>query len=507
MGGRRTRGTALQRHERMSVIDTAWLRMDCDGNASVIVSVLTTATPVGLADLRQVLATRLLCFPRFRLRPVADALGASWHEDPAFDLDAHLVVASLPEPAGPAELQSLAAQLAAERLDPARPLWQVHFVERYGSGSAWVLRVHHCYADGMAMVRVLLSLTEQDAGPALAASSVAGRSHGPAVQFGRLQPLVQWLDQVSQPASDILESALAEGARLLEGGVHRMFHPEETARIASQAGGMVGEFAKVLALPDDPPTPLRAKLRGEKRVAWTTPLELAEVRTVARALDCSINDVLMATLAGALGAHLREAHGLDTDGLVLRASMPINLRAAEDPMTLGNKFGLVFVDLPVGVRNPLQRAFRMHDTLRALKGSLQPPMTLLTLGMMGMLPAAMQSPLIELFSRKGTVVASNVPGPQAPLTLCGQRIDEVYFWVPQSGSIGLGASLLSYAGKVYFGLIADVAILDNPRSLADRFGSEFEQLLLATTVGLLGTRPAARPRRGKPARAATPAAD
>jgi diacylglycerol O-acyltransferase / wax synthase len=129
----------------------------------------------------------------------------------------------------------------------------------------------------------------------------------------------------------------------------------------------------------------------------------------------------MATLAGALGAHLREAHGLDTDGLVLRASMPINLRAAEDPMTLGNKFGLVFVDLPVGVRNPLQRAFRMHDTLRTLKSSLQPPMTLLTLGMMGMLPAAMQSPLIELFSRKGTVVASNVPGPQAPVGRASSR--------------------------------------------------------------------------------------
>lgn len=488
MGGSRTRGTALEHHERMSVVDTAWLRMDDEGHAMLIVSVLTTATPVRLADLRQVLATRLLCFPRFRRRPVADALGASWHDDPDFDLDAHIVRAPLPEPAGPAELQALAARLAAERLDPARPLWQVHFVERYGGGSAWVLRVHHCYADGMAMVRVLLSLTEQDSGPALAAASAAGRGHGAAAHFSRLQPLVQWLDQVTQPASDIFENALAEGARLLEGGVHRMFHPGEAARIASQAGGMAGEFARVLALPDDPPTPLRAKLRGEKRVAWTAPLDLAEVKTVARALDCSVNDVLMATLAGALGSHLRDAHAIDTDGLVLRASMPMNLRAAEDPMTLGNKFGLVFVDLPVGVRNPLQRAFRMHDTLHALKGSLQPPMTLLTLGVMGMLPGVAQAPLIELFSRKGTVVASNVPGPQAPLNLCGQRIDEIYFWVPQSGSMGLGASILSYAGKVFFGLIADSALVDQPQSLADRFGREFEHLLLATTTGLLGLR-------------------
>jgi WS/DGAT/MGAT family acyltransferase len=403
------------------------------------------------------------------------------------------VAAKLPGAAGPPELQALAARLAADPLDPAHPLWQVHFVERYGTGSAWVLRVHHCYADGMAMVRVLLSLTEQDSGPALAGAAEPRRDDGAAARFGRLQPLVHWLDQVSQPASDILENALAEGARLLGDGVHRVFHPETTARTAVQAGGMIAEFARVLALPDDPPTPLRAQLRGRKRVAWTAPLDLAEVRMVARALDCSVNDVLMATLAGALGAHLREVHGLDTDGLVLRASMPMNLRRAEEPMALGNKFGLVFADLPVGVRNPLQRAFRMHDTLRALKGSLQPPMTLLTLGLMGMLPAAAQAPLVESFSRKGTVVASNVPGPQAALNLCGQRIEEMYFWVPQSGSIGIGASLLSYAGKVFFGLIADAAIVVDPQPLADRFGGEFEHLLLAATTGLLGLRESGAP--------------
>ena len=135
--------------------------------------------------------------------------------------------------------------------------------------------------------------------------------------------------------------------------------------------------------------------------------------------------------------------------------MPVNLRAAEEPLTLGNKFGLVFVDLPVGTRNPLQRTYTMHDTMRALKGSLQPPMTLMVLGMMGMLPAVLQSPAIEMFSRKGTVVASNVPGPQAPLYLCGQRIAEMYFWVPQSGSMGIGVSILSYAGKVFLGMITD----------------------------------------------------
>ena len=276
-------------------------------------------------------------------------------------------------------------------------------------------------------------------------------------------PLLNWLDQLSQPAGDIIENALAEGARLLESGVHQLFHPEHAAALASQAGSMVGEFAKVLALPDDPATPLRGQLSGIKRVAWSDPLDLGEVKSVGKALDCTVNDVLMATVAGAFGAHLREAHGFDTRDLVVRASVPVNLRAAEEPLTLGNKFGLVFVDLPVGTRNPLQRVYTMHDTMRALKGSLQPPMTLMVLGMMGMLPAVVQSPAIELFSRKGTVVASNVPGPQAPLYLCGQRIAEMYFWVPQSGSMGIGVSILSYAGKVFIGMIADHALIPDPR--------------------------------------------
>ena len=137
----------------------------------------------------------------------------------------------------------------------------------------------------------------------------------------------------------------------------------------------------------------------------------------------------------------------------------------------------------------------MHDTMQALKGSLQPPMTLMVLGIMGMVPAALQAPAIELFSRKGSLVASNVPGPQSPLYMCGQKISEMYFWVPQSGSMGVGVSILSYAGKVFFGMIADRGLVPDPQSVVDRFRPEFEQLLLAVTVGAL----ALRERRGKAA--------
>jgi WS/DGAT/MGAT family acyltransferase len=481
----------------MSSVDTAWLRMDGPSGAMMIVGVSTTETPIRPRDFRRMIEQRLLCFARFRQRPVADALGASWIEDDAFDLDAHVQRVVLPEPAGKAELQALAAELASSPLEPQRPLWQVHLVERYNGGSAWIMRVHHCYADGIAMIRVLLSMTEQDPAPALGHRTPPARR--PAVE---VRPVLSWVEQFTQPAGDILENALAEGVKLLETGIHQLFHSERVATIAAQAGGMVGEFARVLALPDDPDSPLRGNLGGRKAVAWGAPIPLHEVKTVGRALGCTINDVLMSTVAGVLGNYL-SSRGFDTDGLTLRASVPVNLRAADEPLTLGNRFGLVFVELAAGLANPLARLYATSDTMAALKGSLQPPMALMSLGLMGMMPAIVQAPLVELFSRKATVVVSNVPGPQAPLYMCGQRVSEMYFWVPQSGSIGIGLSLLSYAGQVYFGIVSDRQLVDDPDALVARFAPEFEKLLLAATVGALAVKEKATvPRRRKARRPA-----
>jgi WS/DGAT/MGAT family acyltransferase len=482
----------------MSNLDTAWLRMDGPGNTMMIVGVSASATPIRRSDFKRMLQQRFLCFARFRQRPVPDALGASWVEDADFDIDAHLKYATLPKPGGRAELQTLGAELASTPLDPSRPMWQVHFVDRYLGGSAWITRVHHCYADGIAMIRVLLSMTEQDPAPAMGAQPPSGKGKSRGATPDVL-PVLSWIGRFAQPGGDILEHVLAEGVKLLEGGIHRAFHPENVTALAAQTGGMIGEFAKVLVWPDDPHTPLRGKFSGRKEVAWTDPISLKDVKAVGRALGCTINDVLMSTLAGALGAYLRD-EGFDTDGLVLRASVPVNLRAADEPITLGNKFGLVFVDMAVGLRNPLQRLYAMHDTMAALKGSLQPPMTLMVLGLMGLLPGVLQAPAVEIFSRKGSAVVSNVPGPQAPLYICGQRISEMYFWVPQSGTIGVGMSILSYAGQVFFGMISDRNLVRNPAKIVDRIGPEFEKLLLAVTVGALAVRDKHGTARRRPAR-------
>jgi diacylglycerol O-acyltransferase len=474
-------------HERMSRVDTAWLRMDRPGNSMMIVSVTATETPISYEDFKTTIERRFLCFPRFRHRPVQDAFGASWVEDQNFELDAHLKRSRLPRGGSQKKhLETLAAQLAGEPLDPARPMWQVHLVEDYLGGSAWVMRIHHCYADGIAMTHVLLSMAEQDPAPAMASRSATPNS-APQRSPIDLIPILDWVQHASQPAGDILENLLTGGMKLMESGVHRTFHPQQTAALAAQAGRMAAEFAKVVSLPDDPDTPLRGEMDGSKRIAWAEPIPLPEVKTIGKAVGCTVNDVIMSTVAGALGSYLRSI-GFDPDAVTVRASVPVNLRAAEEPLTLGNKFGLIFVPMPIGVRNPLERLAVMHGTMRSLKGSMQPPMTLQVLGLMGMLPAAVQSSSVDLLSRKSSLVLSNVPGPQAPLFVCGQRVSEMYFWVPQSGSIGVGVSVLSYAGKVFFGMISGTHPVPDPHAIASRFGGEFEKLLLGVMVGALAAK-------------------
>ena len=178
------------------------------------------------------------------------------------------------------------------------------------------------------------------------------------------------------------------------------------------------------------------------------------MKAIGRAFDCTVNDVLMASAAGALRSYLLD-RGEAIDGTTIRATVPVNLRPLEHARKLGNHFGLVFLDLPVGEWNPVRRLELVADCMSKLKGSRQAIVSFGLLAALGMAPAALQRTALELFSRKATAVATNVPGPQMPLYLAGCRLRDMMFWVPQTGSIGLGISILSYNGKVHFGLISD----------------------------------------------------
>jgi len=233
---------------------------------------------------------------------------------------------------------------------------------------------------------------------------------------------------------------------------------------------------QALALPDDPPSMLRGKLGTRKRVAWAEPLDLEEVKAVGRACDCTANDVLMATAAGALRDYMLDRGEL-VDGLTLRATVPVNLRPLEHARKLGNHFGLVFLELPVGEDNPIARLERVAACMSELKQSRQALVAFGLLAAIGMSPQVVQDVALEMFSRKASVVATNVPGPQQPLYLAGCELEEMMFWVPQTGSVGIGVSIMSYNGRVHFGLIADAKLIPDPDAVARRFGAEFDKML------------------------------
>jgi len=458
--------------EAMSKVDTAWLRMERPTNRMMITGVLMFAGALDAARIKALLGERFLAFRRFRQRAAIGANGAYWETDEDFDLDWHVRVAALPGAADKAELEAFVSDLASTPLDHSKPLWQFHVVEDYvspeGRGSVLVARIHHCYADGLALVQVLLSLTDTAPQP---------EAHAELAKTWLKRDRGSVLERLLEPMQGGLQKMFSAGEKTWAKIAQMLADPAVAADIAHEGSEITRELAIALTLSDDPITPLRGKLSVVKRVAWADPLPLDEVKTLGKALGCTVNDVLLACAAGAIRGYLRDL-GEDVDGLTIRATVPVNLRPLEHAKKLGNHFGLVFLDLPIGEPNPLRRLERVAACMRELKGRRQAIVAFGLLAALGMGPAALQQPALELFSRKASAVATNVPGPQQPLFMAGVEVRELMFWVPQTGSIGLGLSIISYNGRVHFGVVGDSKRVQDPDAIVQRFGSEFEKLLL-----------------------------
>ena len=204
-------------------------------------------------------------------------------------------------------------------------------------------------------------------------------------------------------------------------------------------------------------------------------MKLPEVKAVSRALGCSINDILLSCVAGAMRRYLAE-RGDRTEGVECRAMAPIDLRQPGD-LSLGNRFGIIAVLLPVGIENPLERLMVVRKRMLELKTSYEPATTLGLFAALGYLPKAVQDQLFDLLVSRATAVMTNVPGSPAPLTVAGSKLKQSLFWVPQTADTGMGVSILSYADQVQFGLITDAALTPDPEAVVSHFPEEFEQYL------------------------------
>ena len=471
--------------ERMSKVDTAWLRMDSASNLMMIVGVWVIKPGIRYADLAARLEERLLKYPRFLQKAVEDAAGATWVQDDAFDIANHLVVEKLPKSAAgdhQAALQDRLAALSMQPLDPKRPLWQFHLVEHYNGGSALMVRIHHCIADGIALISVTNSLVDGGAPPPVRPKRLPARQGLEGAEDWIAEALLKPLTGFAVKALGMAGKGAAKSFGMMadpQKGVEQGLH--NSADVAKLAYQVVSDLAALAMMPDDSPTSLKGQPGTTKRVAWCAPLPLEEVKAVGKALNCSINDVLLSCVAGAIGEYLKE-EGEATKGKEIRAMVPVNLRPLDQAYKLGNQFGLAPLVLPVGLDNPVERVYEVRRRMAGLKGSMQPLLAFGLLAVAGLLIKPAQEAMLSLFAKKTTAVMTNVPGPKEKLKICGSTIEESLFWVPQNGSVGLGVSILSYGGGVQFGIVSDATLCPEPQRIIDQFEPEFAKLSMVTLM-------------------------
>ena len=451
----------MKDYEPLSGVDAAWLRMDDPTNLMTITSVLVLEDRMDIDTLREIVAERFIGLTRFRQRIRNASSGVHWEIDPNFDLTQHVRRSALPGDAGKAELQERVSELMGTPLDPNKPLWHLELIEEYAGGSAIIARIHHCIADGIALVQVLLSLTDEYFDPSrFPAETSSGR---------RLPSLIRAPINAARKAVDAASALISEGAKSI-------MDPGHVTHRAKQGMSLGAALSKLALLGADSDTVLKGKLGVAQNAAWSGPIVLDVVKQTGHAVNAKVNDVLLAAVAGALRYYLEE-RGEPTDGVCVRGMIPVNLREVEDAFHLGNRFGLVYVDLPVWLDGRAERVLEVKRQMDEIKASSEAMAAFGILEVLGYFPNEMEGPAVQMFSSKASAVLTNVPGPRKKLHMNGHRLQHIMPWVPRAGKIGLGVSIFSYAGDVRVGIACDNGLIPDPETILEGFEHEFDQLV------------------------------
>jgi diacylglycerol O-acyltransferase / wax synthase len=468
--------TRTAKFEPMSSIDSFWLSMDEPTNLMVITGLMEFDEMIDYSALRGLLEKRLLKYERFRQKVVwpTTHLGRPfWDEDPNFDIRNHITRVSLPSPRDKATLQRMISDLTIIPLDKEKPLWQVHIIENYGEGCVLFVRIHHAIADGIALIRLLLSMADIEPNQSYAAvdedEGAGGQTKDSGV-LGALNLFVRAAVNTSVKTTGLLYGELMK----------TLAYPAHIPKIAKLYGEIGLESSTVLTklalMPSDSKTSLKGKLGVQKSVCWSGQISLDSVKEIGTYFRCTVNDVLMAAFSGALRRYLLE-RGDDLDGAEVRVAIPVNVRAESDEVELGNQFSLVVLSLPVGLDDPVRRLRETRKRMRSLKESADAFVGFQVMKVMGYPPKAVARKGARFFASKFTGILSNVPGPRIPLYFTDKKIKSMLFWVPRSGDVAIGISIISYAGSVTLGIATDTRVAPDPEKITEYFGEEFAHML------------------------------
>jgi len=461
------------RKRRVGPVDTMWLNMDRPNNLMVIEALILLDGVPDWDEVIELFRREVLeRFPVFRQRPEQSApMGQPWWvEDEDFSLDRHIIRVHLPEPGDDDTLQVHMEQELDVPLDRDHPLWRVHLISGYGSGSAIFLRIHHSLGDGIALTRVLLSLTRGDPD---AMTEVAVTT-----EVRPDEDLVDAADGNGAGVIEDLAGLVGSGLQLARDGVGQLL------RLATPDGAMAATREVVrttrvlgdLLLSHNPDTPLSGQPGGTKRIRWSGPLPLADAKQLGRLAGATLNDVLMSAVAAALHRYQLDSGQEPVDLITM---VPVNIRPLDEPLPpeLGNAFALVLFRFPSGLSAPLDRLAETKRRMDRIKRSPEAVITFALINAIGRLSAQVARIFVDFFANKTIGVTTNVAGPRSSRTLAGVPVTGILGWVPGSGRQTLGVCIFTYAGTVRVGFISDAAVIPDPERLLEAFEDEVEHII------------------------------
>ena len=508
---------------RLSSQDGLWLTMDRPNSLMVIDAVMwfQKAAPDWDA-VDAVVQERLVDrYPVFRRRPVEDDGVWYWEDDPSFDLARHVTRVAPDEPDAPDDLAGFVASQRSVPLPRDRPLWSMVYLERVllsdGTyGAAVVARLHHAIADGVRLVQVTLGMcdvaetsTPAQVGRALRRSTTPATIATSAVRNvtrSVADVVVASAESAANAVSGALDTAQAAGAGEVTVVLGRVADASERAtRLATSLlrnPERIGDLAEMMSSQDnrvvnDATSVGKLLLSNSSvRTVWSgTPgvaksasiapaIPLDDVKAIGRATATTVNDVLMATVSGALTRYLREHGDPDVDEVLWMVPVSVKPLEAEPSPDLGNHFALVVLRMPLGADDVRDRLAAVHRSMERIKGSDEALLTYTIQRAISQAPRAAATALTNYFANKAVGVLTNVPGPRRPMTLAGTEVSGMLGFAPCSGDQPLTISMLSYNGSVYVGFGADAALVPDGDRLGRHFVDEFDRMRNEVLAGV-----------------------
>ena len=475
---------AQQHGDRLSAVDASFLAQEtADAHMHVGAVTLFEGPPPAYEDVVDQIRSRLHFVPRYRQKlaiPPMETGRPLWVDDTSFNLEYHVRHTALPKPGSEAQLRALAARIHSQRLDRSKPLWEIWLVQGLEEHRfALIFKTHHALVDGVAgvdLATVLLDLTPV-----------------PAPLAHREEP---WVPRREPGAVDLaargIKGLVRTPLRLAGRAAVAATRPNETFEATRVAMGGVGEVAWATMNPA-PPTPLNVQIGPHRRLLFVRN-DLGDFRRVKNAFGTTVNDVVLATVAGALNRWLR-SRGVRTEGLELRALVPVSIRTEDQHHHLGNRIAAMRGPLPVYVEDPVARLRVVKQAMDGLKDSKQAIGAEILAAAQSFAPPTVlaQASRLNFSTRLFNLIVTNVPGPQFPLYLIGRQLLDLFpvAFLPKDHA--LAVAIMSYNGRMDFGLLGDYDALPDLEFLGDALQESLRELVDAAAA----LDPPARKRRAK----------